>query len=82
KASQNIGESLGLNDKQIKKFNSRYNFAQIQLIAFAERKGNANTCAVYSADNAHRMKQIKITEIVEDNKDNIILSAKAQRLPA
>lgn len=82
KASQKIGESLGLNDKQIKKFNSIYNFAQIQQIAFAERKGNANTCAVYSADNAHRMQQIKITELVEDNKDNIILSAKAQRLPA
>ncbi|WP_341484239.1 hypothetical protein, partial [Francisella tularensis] len=26
-ASQNIGESLGLNDKQITKFNSIYNFA-------------------------------------------------------
>ncbi|KFJ63698.1 hypothetical protein DR81_1248 [Francisella tularensis] len=82
KASQKIGESLGLNDKQIKKFNSIYSFAQIQQIAFAERKGNANTCAVCSADNAHRMQQIKITELVEDNKDNIILSAKAQRLPA
>ncbi|MDE4965748.1 hypothetical protein, partial [Francisella tularensis] len=50
KASQKIGESLGLNDNQIKKFNSIYNFAQIQQIAFAERKVNANTCAVYSAD--------------------------------
>lgn len=61
KASQKIGESLGLNDKQIKKFNSIYSFAQIQQIAFAKRKGNANTCAVCSADNAHRMQQIKIT---------------------
>ncbi|AJJ46981.1 type II-B CRISPR-associated RNA-guided endonuclease Cas9/Csx12 [Francisella tularensis subsp. novicida] len=69
-------------DRKIKKFNSIYSFAQIQQIAFAERKGNANSCAVCSADNAHRMQQIKITEPVEDNKDKIILSAKAQRLPA
>ncbi|MDE4986452.1 hypothetical protein NAI35_11160, partial [Francisella tularensis subsp. holarctica] len=79
KASPTIAESFGLNDKQIKKFNSIYKFAQIQQIAFAERKGNANPCAVYSADNAHRMQHIKITELVDDNKDNIILSAKAQR---
>ncbi|APD50479.1 type II-B CRISPR-associated RNA-guided endonuclease Cas9/Csx12 [Francisella hispaniensis] len=69
-------------DRKIKKFNSIYSFAQIQQIAFAERKGNANTCAVCSADNAHRMQQIKVAKPVEGNKDNIILSAKAQRLPA
>ncbi|QUE30581.1 type II-B CRISPR-associated RNA-guided endonuclease Cas9/Csx12 [Francisella philomiragia] len=58
KSSQKIGENLGLGDKQIAKFNSIYSFAQIQQIAFAERNGNANTCAVCSADNAHRMQII------------------------
>ncbi|MEY8703315.1 type II-B CRISPR-associated RNA-guided endonuclease Cas9/Csx12, partial [Francisella philomiragia] len=62
KASQKIGENLGLDAKQIAKFNSIYSFAQIQQIAFAERNGNANTCAVCSADNAHRMQISKITE--------------------
>lgn len=91
KASQKIGENLGLDVKQIAKFNSIYSFAQIQQIAFAERNGNANTCAVCSADNANRMQITKLTELVEVKTDNALndfdkaqssLGAKAQRLPA
>ena len=56
KASQKIADNLGLEASETVKFNSVYSFAQIQQIAFVERSGNANTCAVCSVDNAHRMK--------------------------
>ena len=69
KGSKKIAENLGLGEGGESKFNSIYSFAQIQQIAFAERSGNANTCAVCSVDNAHRMKMI-----------NDI--ANAQRLPS
>ena len=52
-----------------------YLLAQINNIAFKERSGNANTCAVCSIDNSHRM-QIVVTN---DGKDT---TARAQRLPA
>lgn len=64
-----IGESLELNETQIRKFNSIYSFAQIQQIAFVERTGNSSTCPVCSLDNAHRMQTIND-------------GAKAQRLAA
>lgn len=69
KASQKMGENLGLDAKELSKFNSIYSFAQIHQIAFAERSGNAKTCAVCSVDNAHRMQ-------MQDD------MAKAQRLSA
>ncbi|MDD9883095.1 MAG: type II-B CRISPR-associated RNA-guided endonuclease Cas9/Csx12 [Gammaproteobacteria bacterium] len=52
-----------------------YLLAQINNIAFKERSGNANTCAVCSTDNAHRMQMVSAA----DGKDT---TAKAQRLPA
>jgi len=52
-----------------------YLLAQINNIAFKERTGNANTCAVCSADNAHRMQMVAAA----DGKDTV---ARAQRLPA
>ena len=61
-------------DSKVRKFASVFPFAQIHNIAFKERSGNANTCAVCSADNAQRM-QVAATR----NGDS---TAKAQRLPA
>ena len=52
-----------------------YLLAQINNIVFKERQGNANTCAVCSADNAQRMQ-------VVPNKSGSDFSARAQRLPA
>ncbi len=52
-----------------------YLLAQINNIAFKERSGNANTCAVCSMDNAQRMQMILAT----GGKDTV---AKAQCLPA
>ena len=52
-----------------------YLLAQINNIAFKERGGNANTCAVCSMDNAHRMQMVSANE----GKGT---TAKAQRLPA
>jgi len=52
-----------------------YLLSQINNIAFKERSGNANTCAVCSMDNAHRMQMVSAA----DGKDT---TAKAQRLPA
>jgi len=52
-----------------------YLLAQINNIAFKERTGNANTCAVCSTDNAHRMQMVAAA----DGKDTV---ARAQRLPA
>lgn len=52
-----------------------YLLAQINNLAFKERSGNANTCAVCSADNAQRMQMITSETIEESH-------AKAQRLPA
>ncbi len=52
-----------------------YLLAQINNIAFKERSGNANTCAVCSTDNAQRMQTVES----KDGKENY---AKAQRLPA
>ena len=49
--------------------------AQINNIAFKERSGNANTCAVCSTDNAQRMHLIPSQGQKESH-------AKAQRLPA
>ena len=77
KSSKKIGEALGLNNSKIDKFSSIFSFAQIQQIAFAERNGNAKTCAVCSADNAHRMQTIP-----DQSKSDQQSSAKAQRLSA
>ena len=52
-----------------------YLLAQINNIAFKERNGNANTCAVCSMDNSHRMQMVATI----DGEDT---TAKAQRLPA
>jgi len=52
-----------------------YLLAQINNIAFKERNGNANTCAVCSMDNATRMQMVSAA----NGKDTV---AKAQRLPA
>ena len=52
-----------------------YLLAQINSIAFKERSGNANTCAVCSTDNAQRMQMAA-------SKDDRQSNAKAQRLPA
>ena len=52
-----------------------YLLAQINDIAFKERNGNANTCAVCSTDNAQRMQMIPSENIEESH-------TKAQRLPA
>ena len=62
-------------DPKVQKFCSIFSFAQINNIAFKFRGGNSNTCAVCSADNAHRMQMIA-------SKDKKESSAKAQRLPA
>ena len=77
KSSKKIGEALGLNNSEIDKFSSIFSFAQIQQIAFAERNGNAKTCAVCSADNAHRM-QTTLSQSESSQQS----SAKAQRLSA
>ena len=94
KSTIKITESLGLELTHSEKFNSIFSFAQIQQIAFAERSGNANTCAVCSVDNAHRMQQTKLTEhsrselqsnSVVTSTGSVTLdrvSTKAQRLPA
>ena len=52
-----------------------YLLAQLNNIVFKERQGNANTCAVCSADNAQRMQTVS----GNDGSDHI---ARAQRLPA
>jgi len=52
-----------------------YLLAQINNIALKERNGNANTCAVCSMDNAHRMQMVHAA----NDKDMV---AGAQRLPA
>lgn len=52
-----------------------YLLAQINNIAFKERSGNANTCAVCSTDNAQRMQMVVSASGKESH-------AKAQRLPA
>ena len=52
-----------------------YLLAQINNLAFKQRNGNANTCAVCSMDNAQRMQ----TVVSVNGKDS---HAKAQRLPA
>lgn len=52
-----------------------YLLAQINNIAFKERNGYANTCAVCSMDNAQRMQVVE----TQDGKNT---TAKAQRLPA
>lgn len=52
-----------------------YLLGQINNIAFKERSGNANTCAVCSTDNAHRMQMVHAA----NDKDMV---ARAQRLPA
>ena len=52
--------------------------AQINNIAFKERSGNANTCAVCSVDNAQRMQTIQAEEDGQKNQTH----TKAQRLPA
>ena len=62
-------------DQKIEKFRSVFSFAQINNIAFAERSGNAKTCAVCSTDNAQRMQLV----VSANGKDS---HAKAQRLPA
>ncbi|MDD9806897.1 MAG: type II-B CRISPR-associated RNA-guided endonuclease Cas9/Csx12 [Gammaproteobacteria bacterium] len=52
-----------------------YLLARIYSISFKERSGNANTCAVCSMDNAHRMQMVSANE-------GKYATAKAQRLPA
>ena len=58
-------------EKNAKKFNSVFSFAQIQNIVFEDRNGFSNTCPVCSTDNAFRRMQA-------DQKDH----ANAARLPA
>jgi len=94
KSATKIAESLGLELAHAEKFNSIFSFAQIQQIVFAERSGNASTCAVCSVDNAHRMQQTKLAEhsrselqsnSVVTSTGSVTLdrvSTKAQRLPA
>ena len=62
-------------EKKIEKFRSPFSFAQINNIAFKDRSGNSNTCAVCSADNAHRMQ-------IMASKDQRESNAKSQRLPS
>ncbi len=62
-------------EKKIEKFRSPFSFAQINNIAFKDRSGNSNTCAVCSIDNAHRMQVVASKTTKESH-------AKAQRLPA
>ncbi len=64
-------------EKELKKnpATAVYLLAQINNIVFKERNGNANTCAVCSTDNAHRMQMV----LTMDGQGT---TAKAQRLPA
>ena len=65
-------------EQKIKKFRSVFSFAQINNIAFTERSGNANNCAVCSMDNAQRMQMVEVTK--ENGKEDT--RTKARRLPA
>lgn len=64
-----------IQEQKIEKFRSVFSFAQINNIAFTERSGNANTCAVCSTDNAQRMQMVASANGKESH-------AKAQHLPA
>ncbi len=81
KIAKEVGKALfaeveeSVLEKKIEKFRSPFSFAQINNIAFKDRSGNSNTCAVCSADNAHRM-QMPTSKAAKEN------HAKAQRLPA
>ncbi len=55
--------------------NAIYMLSQIYNIAFKDRNGNANICAVCNADNAHRMQRAMSNSNEESH-------AKSQRLPA
>ncbi len=70
-----FGQRIQQDDPRAQKFCSVFSFAQIHNIAFKDRSGNSNTCAVCGADNAHRMQMTENTGSKEG-------SAKAQRLPA
>ena len=74
-AKRLFGQDIKQDDPRVQKYCSIFSFSQIYNIIFTERSGNANTCAVCSADNAQRMQMIAS----ENGGKN---QAKAQRLPA
>ena len=70
-----FNQHIERDDPRVQKFCSIFAFTQIHKIAFMQRSGNSNTCAVCSTDNAHRMQMISSRDKKESH-------AKAQRLPA